>query len=58
MKKTGILESVSMMWTFLVILLSPGAGAEGCAVFKEFAFNFCLCLFLYLSINFCDVQYG
>ena len=29
MTKTGILESVSMLQTFLVIFLDPGAGEEG-----------------------------
>ena len=46
----------------LVIFLGPGVGGlwgggGGCWL-KEFALNFCLCLFLYLSINFCAVQYG
>ena len=58
MQKTGILESVSMLWTSLVIFLGTGAGGEGVLWFKEFALNFCLCLFLYFSINFCAIQYG
>ena len=32
MKKIGILGSVSMLRTFLVIFLDLGAGGEGCAV--------------------------
>ena len=31
MKKTGILESVSMLRTFLLTLLGSGAGREECA---------------------------
>ena len=45
-----------MLRTFLVNLLGPGAGGEGVLWFKEFALNFCLCLFFYLSINVYDVH--
>ena len=42
-----------MLRTFLVIFLGPGTGGEGYAVvenFKEFALNFCVCLFFYLLL--------
>ena len=40
MKKTRILESVSMLRTFLVIFLGPGTGGEGCAVVQRICFKF------------------